>query len=496
MAGRGKSTIARTIARAYYGKKQLGASFFFSRGDSDVSELAKFFTTIAVQLASSCPSLEPSIARAVRENKNIANETLRDQWGKLIFQPLLSLSPEDGSTPSPLVIVVDALDECASFQSADQIVRLFSEAINITTVTLRILITSRPETPIRASFRTMVQSTYESLALDDIGQSVVDQDIYRFFEDRFQAIAQGSDGLLPLDWPGKTKIRILVQKADGLFIYAATICRFIQQKRGWSPRTLLEFFLPGEHDDRRGPGTRRLPLASLTAELDAVYLTVLEQSMSDNGNTGNAVENDASQSYFKMVMGSLVLLFEPLSTKALANLLGEREDDIRAMLCSLRSVLHVPEKNDEPVRLLHPSFRDFITSKERCTRGKYQLDQPTVHRLLMDHCLRRLSCVDNGLKKDICDLVHPGVPSWAVDADLIARRIPSDMKYACAYWIRHLIAANTLVGDSDWPHQFVKEHFLHWLEALCLLDIFDERIGALFDLDIIVVVSFLTVVPE
>jgi hypothetical protein len=82
MAGRGKSTIARTIARAYYEKKQLGASFFFSRGNSDLTEPGKFFTTIAFQSASSCPSLEPSIARAVKENKNIANETLRDQWHK------------------------------------------------------------------------------------------------------------------------------------------------------------------------------------------------------------------------------------------------------------------------------------------------------------------------------------------------------------------------------------------------------------------------------
>jgi hypothetical protein len=272
----------------------------------------------------------------------------------------------------------------------------------------------------------MTQGAYESLALDDVGQSVVDQDIYRFFEDRFQAIADGSEGLPP-DWPGKAKINLLVQKAAGLFIYAATICRFIQQKHDWSPRTLLGFFAPDEHDDRTRPGTRRSPPGSPTAELDAVYMTVLEQST-----TGNEVENDGSLSYFQMVMGALVLLFEPFSTTALANLLGEREHDILAMLYSLRSVLHVPENRDEPVRLLHSSFRDFITSKKRCPEGKYQLDHPTVHRL---------------------------------------------------------IAVKAQIRDDDLGHQFLNEHFLHWLEALILMGRFADGIKALFHLESITTVS-------
>ena len=58
MAGTGKSTIARTIARKYYEQERLGASFFFSRGGGDVSHAGKFFTSIAVQLANKSPSLK------------------------------------------------------------------------------------------------------------------------------------------------------------------------------------------------------------------------------------------------------------------------------------------------------------------------------------------------------------------------------------------------------------------------------------------------------
>jgi pantothenate kinase-related protein Tda10 len=47
LAGMGKSTIARTIAREYSKWKRLRASFF-SRGGGDVSHASKFFTSIAM----------------------------------------------------------------------------------------------------------------------------------------------------------------------------------------------------------------------------------------------------------------------------------------------------------------------------------------------------------------------------------------------------------------------------------------------------------------
>ena len=46
LAGTGKSTVACTIAREYFGQKRLGASFFFSRGGRDVGHAGKFVTSI------------------------------------------------------------------------------------------------------------------------------------------------------------------------------------------------------------------------------------------------------------------------------------------------------------------------------------------------------------------------------------------------------------------------------------------------------------------
>jgi hypothetical protein len=486
MAGRGKSTIARTIARTYHGRKQLGASFFFSRGTSDLSQPAKFFPTVAVQLASSCPSLAASIARAVVGNKNIANETLRDQWSTLIFQPLLGSDPERNRTPSPLLVIVDALDECESDHAIIEILRLLSEATVITTFKLRILVTSRPERSITGGFRAMTEGTYESFALDNVPRNVVDKDISLFFRRRFRDIALGW-GKPSTNWLDEAAIAVLVRKAAGLFIYAATICRFIQQRKQWSPRKLLAMIVPDQWNDTPQPGTRSSPSASPTAELDTLYMTILQRSMTDTRPSCEEEEEEAR--YFRLIFGSLVLLYEPLSTTALANLLGEDEDDIYALICPLRSVLHVSEKRDEPVHLLHPSFRDFLISEERCKDARFRIDRETMHQLLVGRCLGRLLDTEHGLKKEMCNLRRLGTRSKELGPALQERLFPRDMRYACVYWIHHLIAANTPVRDGDLPRRFLHDHFLHWLEALSIIQILDGGVEPRLDLDSVVTVS-------
>ena len=110
MAGTGKSTIARTIAREYYDQKCLGASFFFFRDTEDQSHAGKFYTTIAVQLGEMSSALKQYIYTAVAERNDIANQSYRDEWKHLIFQPLSMWIAT--SKQSLLILVIDALDEC------------------------------------------------------------------------------------------------------------------------------------------------------------------------------------------------------------------------------------------------------------------------------------------------------------------------------------------------------------------------------------------------
>jgi hypothetical protein len=145
MAGTGKSTVARTIARKYYDLGYLGASFFFSRGNGDLSHAGKFFTSIAVQLANNLPVLKGYICEAIKEHRDIAHQAFRDQWKQLVFRPLSMLAVNEPL--SPLVLVVDALDECGPEAEVRAILQVLTEARCLSGIRLRVLVTSRPETP-------------------------------------------------------------------------------------------------------------------------------------------------------------------------------------------------------------------------------------------------------------------------------------------------------------------------------------------------------------
>ncbi|KAF3027227.1 hypothetical protein E8E12_000361 [Didymella heteroderae] len=122
LAGTGKSTIARTVARRYHDRRRLAASFFFSRGGGDVGHAGKFVTSIAVQLAHSVPAVRQHISDAVAERSDIVSQSLRDQWQHLVLCPLSKLHKSES-----YVIVVDALDECDSDNDIRLIVQLLTE---------------------------------------------------------------------------------------------------------------------------------------------------------------------------------------------------------------------------------------------------------------------------------------------------------------------------------------------------------------------------------
>ncbi|KAL5583777.1 hypothetical protein FOVSG1_015128 [Fusarium oxysporum f. sp. vasinfectum] len=111
MAGTGKSTIARTVARSRSKRGDLGASFFFKKGEMDRGNLNILMSTLAHQLALSIPGVAFFIKKALDANPAIVGKSVKEQFEKLIQEPL-SEAAATPITPSSVVMVIDALDEC------------------------------------------------------------------------------------------------------------------------------------------------------------------------------------------------------------------------------------------------------------------------------------------------------------------------------------------------------------------------------------------------
>jgi hypothetical protein len=185
------------------------------------------------------------------------------------------------SVPPQLVIVIDALDECDRENDIKRVLQLLASTRDIRTVRFRVLITSRPEIPIRHGFLRIPDGEHQDFVLHDISQSIVDYDISIFLESKLKIIAQ--ERHLGLDWPGKQSIRRLVKKAAGLFIWAATACRFIYEGRRFTTQR-LSLILRGD--------------ASITKpedELNKIYTTVLKNSV------GHDYDNQEKESLCEML---------------------------------------------------------------------------------------------------------------------------------------------------------------------------------------------------
>jgi hypothetical protein len=484
-AGTGKSTIARTIAYKYREIGCLGASFFFSRGKEDISHADKLLTTIAAQLALRSPALGQLIRDAISRDPNVASSKDRSyQWKFLIQEPLLKL--EASSLQQPLILVIDALDECDGDNDIRRIINLLSEAKTLETVRLRIFLTSRPETPIRLGFLNMPGILHQDLILHKIARATVDHDILVFFEYRFGVIRNKSEDLRP-NWPGKTCIDKLVSSAHGLFIYAATVCRFIEKGiEDFPANDLLRLVLPDENIANTSKMSRNITTyESPTKELDMIYTQVLEYSLK---NVRHAKDKEQLATTFRLVVGSIVILFNPLSPFAIARLLNMDVEVVKKRLNHLRSVLEFSDTQEQPIRLLHPSFRDFLLSDKRCYSRQFWVDGRETHEMLAAKCLELMSR-PKCLGKNICHLESYGMSRHEIDSRTMDDCLPADVRYACRYWIHHLEQSGRHICDQDSAHIFLQEHFLHWLEALSLIGVMSESISLISTLQSLIAVS-------
>jgi hypothetical protein len=466
-AGTGKSTIARTIAREYYDKGCPGASFFFSRGGGDVSHTGKFAGSIAVQLAQRFPAYRDLIHTAISNNRGIVDKILEDQWKELILNPLSKLDFE--SIQVPLILVVDALDECDEEAGIQRVVQLLANARLLRKVWFRVLITSRPEVPIRYSFSQLPDGEHQDFVLHDIPQCIVDNDIYIFLEQNLKTVAQKR--ALGPDWPGEQAIRQLVRKAASLFIWATTVYRFIDEGKRLAARR-LSLILQGNS-----------PITKPEYELNKIYITVLKNSISHDF---DEQEKEDSYRILREILGAIVVLFSPLSPVSLAELLHISKMEIEQTLEDLHSILDIPKDPSNPIRLHHPSFRDFLLDQQRCGDLHFWVDEKKAHRAIADCCVQLMS---DQLRKDICGLHAPGFLIRDIQGDKIKNCLPAELQYACLYWVQHLQKSDIVLSDNGLAHIFLREHLLHWFEALSLIGKTSDGVRAIVSLESIVKVS-------
>ncbi|KAK8901229.1 hypothetical protein QC760_010303 [Botrytis cinerea] len=462
MAGTGKSTISRTVAQSFEEKNLLGASFFFKRGEGDRGTASKFFTTVAHQLVVKLPQMVPSLKKAIELDPNISGKSLVKQFEQLIFKPLteLNASPQK----STLVLVIDALDECEREEDIKTILHLLTQINQLKSVCLRVFVTSRPELPIRLGFQEISKEIHQDLVLHEITKTTIEHDITIYLKHEFEKVRANNDRDLLHGWPGEGSIQALVQMAIPLFIFAATVCRFIADQN-WDPKDRLNVIL-------------QYQMTPNISKLGKTYLPILNQQLINQ----DAEEKRRLIQEFREVVGAIIILADPLSIVSLARLLDVDQNYVERRLRSLHSVLDVPSSEDAPVRLFHLSFRDFLLDHSEDDENKFRMNEKELHGRIASKCLQLMSRPEC-LKQDLCSLGEPGISQIDVDKDIVNETLPPDFQYACRYWVYHIQGSNDVLLDNCQVYRFLREHFLHWVEAMSLMGSISECITAIKSLE-------------
>jgi hypothetical protein len=460
-AGTGKTTIAYTVAKACNEKNILGASFFCSRDDAACSNPNLIFTTIAYQLGYFCHSFGNEVTRVLKSHPDIGHSDLPYQLEQLIINPLLSV----GASFPPCVVVIDALDECKDDRTTSQVLDSLSRHVDQLS-SLKILFTSRPERNITTGFESSpLNAATQKFVLHEVWLGIVQNDIENYLATKLATIRKFYH--LHDSWPSMTDVEALSRLSSGLFIFAATSVKFIGDSNYGDPAGQLVKLLHG---------TTVIEGCSPHRHLDELYMQVLNHAYPD-------ISLDLA-GRLKLVMGSIILLRDPLSTRSLERLLNMNSEDVESShgpvqttLIYLHSVVILPEDDMQVIRLLHPSFFDFLIDPDRCRNTKLVVNTEAQHTLLAQGCFHAM----RDLRQNMCGTESSTGQNENGDLSTrITQYIPPHLQYACRHWASHLTCA--MVSDIlvDLLKEFCSDGLLYWVEVCSVLG--DLR-SALLSLD-------------
>ena len=448
------------MAKFWASKHILGASFFCSRDDATCSNPQLIFTTIAYQLGQFDPSFGEEVSKVMKSNPDIGYTSLSFQLEKLIVNPLRTLKRSFHSC----VVVIDALDECKDQSTTSEILSALGLFVNELSQ-LPFLLTSRPVHMIESAFLSdALRVKTRQFVLHEIQLGVIQNDIERYINLKLHDREWRSRYTeLKESWPSELDVQTLSRSSSGLFIFAATCVKFIQDRNAQDPKDQLNQLLCVDTfiDADSSPHRR----------LDQLYTQVL-----NHAHPNPTIKLSAR---LKRVLGSIVHLQDRLSVIDLENLLWKHNDNVKSILADFHSIVLVPDDDAQAIRILHPSFSDFLTNPSRCQNPKFVVDTGLQHTLLARACLQ-VMC-DRLDRDNICQLPNSTTLNAEIDiAERITKYIPPFLQYACRHWASHFTRAMLSNDLLQLLQQFVDTSLLHWIEVCSLLG---ELRGAIIALD-------------
>ncbi|KAF8335919.1 uncharacterized protein EI90DRAFT_276112 [Cantharellus anzutake] len=441
VAGAGKTSIALTIAErcANEGNVTLLLHFFFKAGERARPDF--LFTGIARALADHDPIYRGSITSALRKDPSLLTAPLAKQFENLVALPLLHTPPPSGHS---MVVIIDALDECDKtvFLPLAEILR---EEVPRLPSSIKFFITSRQFDLVNR----FLSPNYPINRLTiDLSDETNVQDCATYISFQLQKLKKSHPELRDNLQDEDKKVREILERANGLFIWVSTIFLYMETNSNDPMRTLGRLL---------DTGTKR---SKVPAEgmMDHLYTTILKRC--------NWEDEDFVHDY-PIVMGAIVVAQQPLSVTAWDVILSPSlNSSVRYALAELAPLLLGVEDPYIPIRILHHSFRDFIVDRidlwsigPGCSPVDLRIENARI----------ALRCTEI-LNQDLCSIEGLGLIEDLSGRDEMPGIPPKELsehfRYACRHIVHHLSGVqepseelNRSVG------MFLSQQATRWVEV-------------------------------
>ena len=353
-AGMGKSVISAVMCKKMQHAGRLAGSHFCQHDRARHRNPKVMLQSLASQLCDFLPDYKNALLEKLSRNQGVEinNMDVKDLLDVLFEEPLTSLN-DPGLT---YLMVIDGLDE-SEFQGRNELLDVIANYFQTLPLWIRFLVTTRPEINIAESLKNL-----HPLQLDPNEEENL-KDIHLYFEKHISHLLQSEHQEIVL--------LALVQKSEGVMLYAHYLVDFIRKEVPVFTPELLDSILP-----------------SGISSVYHTYFKRLEREL--------CKELNVTEEQFLNFLSAVAAAREPLPLGFVPILLlpgkptSVVQRKVKAAIACVSALLPV---QDECIHFFHKSVKDWLIEKSNYEQHYFSVDEKEGHQVLSKLCIDELSQV-------------------------------------------------------------------------------------------------------
>ena len=350
-AGMGKSVISAVICEKMQDAGRLAGSHFCQHDRARHRNPKVMLQSLASQLCDILPEYKKALMEKLSRNLGVEinNMEVKDLFEVLFEEPLASLN----DCSLAYLMVIDGLDE-SEFQGRNELLDVIANYFQGLPLWIRFLVTTRPEINIAENLKNL-----HPLKLDPNVEENV-KDIYLCFDKQISHLLQSEHQEIVL--------RALVQKSEGVMLYAHYLADFIKKEMPVLSPELLDSILP--------------------SGISSVYRSYFKRL-----ETELCTELSVMEEPFFTFLSAVAASREPLPLGFVSKLLlpgkstSAAHRKVNAAISCVSALLPV---QDGCIHFFHKSVKDWLIDKSNYGQHHFSVDEKEGHEVLSKVCIDEL----------------------------------------------------------------------------------------------------------